>query len=121
MGQTIIKPTALGPVANTDTKFLIYGLFQKGRVLAQDGVKRREKAKSSLFRQFYQSLQAAQLDFELADFKIIRQSSPATKSSMAILSYTAAIAKSWTQAGKATDDGRRRPAPGVRLTIGGLS
>ena len=29
---------ALGPVANTDTKLLIYGLFQKGRVLAQDGV-----------------------------------------------------------------------------------
>ena len=28
---------ALGPVANTDTKLLIYGLFQKGRVLAQDG------------------------------------------------------------------------------------
>ena len=23
-------PTALGPVANTDTKLLIYGLFQKG-------------------------------------------------------------------------------------------
>ena len=36
--KTIVKPTALGPVANTDTKFLIYGLFQKGRVLAQDGV-----------------------------------------------------------------------------------
>ena len=37
-GQTIVKPTALGPVANTDTKLLLYGLFQKGRVLAQDGV-----------------------------------------------------------------------------------
>ena len=36
-GQTIVKPMALGPVANTDTKLLIYGLFQKGRVLAQDG------------------------------------------------------------------------------------
>ena len=36
-GQTIVKPTALGPVANTDTELLIYGLFQKGRVLAQDG------------------------------------------------------------------------------------
>ena len=36
--KTIVKPTALGPVANTDTKLLIYGLFQKGRVLAQDGV-----------------------------------------------------------------------------------
>ena len=31
-GQTIVKPTALGPVANTDTKLLIYGLFQKGRL-----------------------------------------------------------------------------------------
>ena len=38
LGQTIVKPTALGPVANTDTKLLIYGLFQKGRVLAQDGL-----------------------------------------------------------------------------------
>ena len=37
--KTIVKPTALGPVANTDTKFLIYGLFQKGRVLAQDGLR----------------------------------------------------------------------------------
>ena len=27
--KTIVKPTALGPVANTDTKLLIYGLFQK--------------------------------------------------------------------------------------------
>ena len=35
--KTIAKPTALGPIANTDTKLLIYGLFQKGRVLAQDG------------------------------------------------------------------------------------
>ncbi len=38
LGQTIVKPTALGSVANTDTKLLIYGLFQKDRVLAQDGV-----------------------------------------------------------------------------------
>ena len=36
--QTIVKPTALGTVANTDTKLLIYGLFHKGRVLAQDAV-----------------------------------------------------------------------------------
>ena len=28
--KTIVKPTALGPVANTDTKLLIYGLFSKG-------------------------------------------------------------------------------------------
>ncbi len=41
-GQTIVKPTALGPVANTDTELLIYGLFQKGRVLAQDGMGFRE-------------------------------------------------------------------------------
>ena len=39
--KTIVKPTALGPVANTDTKLLIYGLFRKGRVLAQDGVQAR--------------------------------------------------------------------------------
>ena len=39
--KTIVKPTALSPVANTDTKFLIYGLFQKGRVLAQDGLTSR--------------------------------------------------------------------------------
>ena len=36
--KAIVKPTALGPVANTDTTLLIDGLFQKGRVLAQDGV-----------------------------------------------------------------------------------
>ena len=43
-GQTIVKPTALGPVANTDTKLLIYGLFQKGRVLAQDEVQAQLQA-----------------------------------------------------------------------------
>ena len=36
------RPTALGPVANTDTKLRIYGLFQKSRVLAQDAVDIRE-------------------------------------------------------------------------------
>ena len=36
--KTIVEPTALGTVANTDAKLLIYRLFQKGRVLAQDGV-----------------------------------------------------------------------------------
>ena len=36
--KTIVKPTDLGPVVNTDTKLLIYGLFQKGRVLAQDDI-----------------------------------------------------------------------------------
>ena len=38
--KTIVEPTALGPVANTDTKLLIYRLFQKVRVLAQDEVER---------------------------------------------------------------------------------
>ena len=33
------RSTALWDVANTDTKLLIYGLFQKSRVLAQDDVK----------------------------------------------------------------------------------
>ena len=33
--QTIVKPTAPGPVANTDTKLLIYGLFQKGVALLE--------------------------------------------------------------------------------------
>ena len=46
--KTIVKPTALGPVANTDTKLLIYGLFQKGRVLAQDEVERRNHKQLSL-------------------------------------------------------------------------
>ena len=41
--KTIVKPTALSPVANTDTKLLIYGLFQKGRVLAQDGLVEQRK------------------------------------------------------------------------------
>ena len=45
-GQTIVKPTALGPGANTDTKLLIYGLFQKGRVLAQDGEPRDDPRRS---------------------------------------------------------------------------
>ena len=39
--KTIVEPTALGTVANTDSKLLIYRLFQKGRVLAQDGVGRQ--------------------------------------------------------------------------------
>ena len=36
--NTHVKPTALSPVAKTDTKLLIYDLFQKGRVLAQDAI-----------------------------------------------------------------------------------
>ena len=39
LGPDDCKAYGLGPVANTDTKLLIYGLFQKGRVLAQDGVR----------------------------------------------------------------------------------
>ena len=46
--KTIVKPTALGPVANTDTKLLIYGLFQKGRVLAQDGIKKTRGQQASI-------------------------------------------------------------------------
>ncbi len=41
--KTIVEPTALGTVANTDTKSLIYGLFQKGRVLAQDAISRAKQ------------------------------------------------------------------------------
>ena len=48
--KTIVKPTALGPVANTDTKLLIYGLFQKGRVLAQDGVTETKTAPTASSR-----------------------------------------------------------------------
>ena len=48
--KTIVKPTALGPVANTDTKLLIYGLFQKGRVLAQDGVTETKTAPAASSR-----------------------------------------------------------------------
>ena len=42
--KTIVEPTALGPVANTDAKLLIYKLFQEGRVLAQDGLGRRMRS-----------------------------------------------------------------------------
>ena len=47
--KTIVKPTALGAVANTDTKLLIYSLFQKGRVLAQDGFATPSCAKTRPF------------------------------------------------------------------------
>ena len=40
------RPTALGDVANTDTKLLICSLFQKSRVLAQDGILARGAAGS---------------------------------------------------------------------------
>ena len=35
--KTIVKPTALGPVANTDTKFLIYGLFKRAEFWHRTG------------------------------------------------------------------------------------
>ena len=38
LGPDDCKAHALGPVANTDTKLLIYGLFHEGRVLAHNGV-----------------------------------------------------------------------------------
>ena len=46
--KTIVKLTALGPAANTDTKLLIHGLFQKGRVLAQDGVRHHRSEDNTL-------------------------------------------------------------------------
>ena len=36
-GQTIVKPTALDPVANTDTKLLIYGREVKILMRLPDG------------------------------------------------------------------------------------
>ena len=36
-GQTIVKPTAHGPVANTDSKLLIYGLFQRAEFWHRTG------------------------------------------------------------------------------------
>ena len=47
--KTIVKPTALGTAANTDTKLLIYGLFQKGRVLAQDAIEASVRDVFNLF------------------------------------------------------------------------
>ena len=48
------RPTALGDVANTDTKLLICSLFQKSRVLAQDGVEdsSRDVRPGSLLKAF---------------------------------------------------------------------
>ena len=37
-GQTIVKPTALGPGANTDTKLLIYGLFKRAEFWHRTGL-----------------------------------------------------------------------------------
>ena len=48
--KTIVEPTALGTVANTDSKLLICRLFQKGRVLAQDGVTETKTAPAASSR-----------------------------------------------------------------------
>ena len=36
-GQTIVKPTALGPVANTDSKLLIYAYFKRAEFWHRTG------------------------------------------------------------------------------------
>ena len=41
MISSFCSRSALGTSANTNTKLLIYDLFQKGRVLAQDGLRGR--------------------------------------------------------------------------------
>ncbi len=38
LGQTIVKPTALGPVANTDTKLLIYVYFKRAEFWHRRGI-----------------------------------------------------------------------------------
>ena len=38
--KTIVKPTALGPVANTDTKLLIYGQFKRAEFWHRTGCTR---------------------------------------------------------------------------------
>ena len=39
--KTIVKPTALGTVANTDTKLLIYGLFKRAEFWHRTGSAKR--------------------------------------------------------------------------------
>ena len=46
----VCSRSALGTAANTDTKLLIHGLFQKGRVLAQDGERCAWNSRASRFR-----------------------------------------------------------------------
>ena len=60
LGPDDCKAYGLGPVANTDSKLLIYGLFQKGRVLAQDGrgVVRRPRTEQRLTHQGQPTMQA---------------------------------------------------------------
>ena len=40
--KTIVKPTALGPVANTDTKLLIMAYFKRAEFWHRTGKARRE-------------------------------------------------------------------------------
>ena len=69
--KTIVKPTALGPVANTDTKLLIYGLFQKGRVLAQDAVLIQERDRGDEDRSPNHQIQGrASGEWEAGEWKI---------------------------------------------------
>ena len=61
--KTIVKPTALGPVANTDTKLLIYGLFQKGPSFGTGrGVEFVDRA--TLLRRFSGVIEAAETDLK---------------------------------------------------------
>ena len=69
--KTIVEPTALGTVANTDTKLLIYRLFQKGRVLAQDGVSRDRR--QVLLRNQCQQLQRGATRRLLSAFPLAHQ------------------------------------------------
>ena len=51
-----VAPEVTEPTSDKDTKLLIYGLFQKGRVLAQDGgfVECRERL-GGLLRYYYRA------------------------------------------------------------------
>ena len=62
------EPTGPWPQgANTDTKLLIYGLFQKGRVLAQDGTAFDDAVEQTLLRlppQFREFLENVEVGVE---------------------------------------------------------
>ena len=46
--KTIVESTALGPVANTDTKLLIYGLFQRAEFWHRTGLRAPVSRKTSI-------------------------------------------------------------------------
>ena len=48
LSSAIKKIATRCPVGNTDTKLLIYGLFQMGRVLAQDGMQFPDASRSAI-------------------------------------------------------------------------